>query len=113
MLAFHSRFSAIDYRPIPRSIHTPCYFTPRTPRTLYQIATVRSRTGAIGGPEHPNLFCTFKKSCTAAGQYEYPVQVICILYGNMVDFSFIVSLYVSDLPNVTISIRCKLAIRPV
>ena len=24
-------------------------------------------------------------------------------YGNMVDFSFIVSLYVSDLPNVTIS----------
>ena len=26
-----------------------------------------------------------------------------ILYGNMVDFSFIVSLYVSDLPNVTIS----------
>ena len=27
-----------------------------------------------------------------------------ILYGNMVDFSFIVSLYVSDLPNVTISI---------
>ena len=26
-----------------------------------------------------------------------------VLYGNMVDFSFIVSLYVSDLPNVTIS----------
>ena len=25
-----------------------------------------------------------------------------VLYGNMVDFSFIVSLYVSDLPNVTI-----------
>ena len=29
-----------------------------------------------------------------------------ILYGNMVDFSFIVSLYVSDLPNVTISTPC-------
>ena len=29
--------------------------------------------------------------------------LLWILYGNMVDFSFIVSLYVSDLPNVTIS----------
>ena len=28
--------------------------------------------------------------------------LLWILYGNMVDFSFIVSLYVSDLPNVTI-----------
>ena len=28
-------------------------------------------------------------------------------YGNMVDFSFIVSLYVSDLPNVTISMYCR------
>ena len=27
--------------------------------------------------------------------------LLWILYGNMVDFSFIVSLYVSDLPNVT------------
>ena len=31
--------------------------------------------------------------------------LLWILYGNMVDFSFIVSLYVSDLPNVTISTR--------
>ena len=29
--------------------------------------------------------------------------LLWILYGDMVDFSFIVSLYVSDLPNVTIS----------
>ena len=29
--------------------------------------------------------------------------LLWILYGNMVDFSFIVSLYVSDLLNVTIS----------
>ena len=28
--------------------------------------------------------------------------LLWILYGNMVDFSFIVSLYVSNLPNVTI-----------
>ena len=32
--------------------------------------------------------------------------LLWILYGNMVDFSFIVSLYVSDLPNVTISTIC-------
>ena len=31
--------------------------------------------------------------------------LLWILYGNMVDFSFIVSLCVSDLPNVTISTR--------
>ena len=31
--------------------------------------------------------------------------LLWILYGNMVDFSFIVSLYVSDLPNVTISTK--------
>ena len=31
--------------------------------------------------------------------------LLWILYGNMVDFSFIVSLYVSDLLNVTISIE--------
>ena len=31
--------------------------------------------------------------------------LLWILYGNMVDFPFIVSLYVSDLPNVTISTR--------
>ena len=30
--------------------------------------------------------------------------LLWILYGNMVDFSFIVSLYVSDLPNVTINV---------
>ena len=30
--------------------------------------------------------------------------LLWILYGNMVDFSFIVSLYVSDLPNVTIRV---------
>ena len=35
-------------------------------------------------------------------EYEY-FTLLWILYGNMVDFSFIVSLYVSDLPNVTIS----------
>ena len=33
--------------------------------------------------------------------------LLWILYGNMVDFSFIVSLYVSDLPNVTISSRYR------
>ena len=44
---------------------------------------------------------------TMAGRYWYEYSYTCILlwilYGNMVDFSFIVSLYVSDLPNVTIS----------
>ena len=34
-------------------------------------------------------------------QEENPI-LFWILYGNIVDFSFIVSLYVSDLPNVTI-----------
>ena len=32
-----------------------------------------------------------------------------ILYGNIVDFPFIVSLYVSDLPNVTISTECHIS----
>ena len=36
----------------------PCYFTPRTSRTYQCIATVRSRSGASGGPEHPDLLCT-------------------------------------------------------
>ena len=36
--------------------------------------------------------------------------LLWILYGNMVDFSFIVSLYVSDLPNVTISNCSRLLI---
>ena len=38
--------------------------------------------------------------CTTSGR---TCILLWILYGNMVDFSFIVSLYVSDLPNVTIS----------
>ena len=33
--------------------------------------------------------------------------LLWILYGNMVDFSFIVSLYVSDLHHVTISVRYR------
>ena len=36
-------------------------------------------------------------------EYEYVYPLIMVRYGNMVDFSFIVSLYVSDLFNVTTS----------
>ena len=45
---------------------------------------------------------------TGSVTYTFHIRVpqcilLWILYGNMVDFSFIVSLYVSDLRNVTIS----------
>ena len=57
-----------------------------------------------GGSLHHNRYRTVQYSYS----YEYstvlvyPLMDLWILYGNMVDFSFIVSLYVYELLNVTI-----------
>ena len=90
----------------------PCYFfvTSELPTSAFvqvlERAPDETETSAETG-------CWWRVAMTTA-QYEYkyeygsvyplPCILLWILYGiNMLDFSFIVSLYVSDLPNVTIS----------
>ena len=71
-----SKYRAYRYRTLPYRTRVIC------PRTLHCTSSVRVRV------PYPDCMDT----CI----------LLWILYGSMVDFSFIVSLYVSDLPNVTI-----------